>query len=241
MPKTKDAFAFFEWQWCVRILLKKVNEEIPFPQNSEETPFLNWRVINLIASDLNEKIFLDAVLSGNHPIIFLDEANKYFFEETIIERFLRRSIRIARDIERHINRLNKLCIAQLTKVAYGDAYEYENHWVLKKTQERIAECEELLIDIRNVYQQGRERLHVVKQLSRKNFNLKFGERLKEARKGKGLSARSVAEIIGISPSAYSNYEGGIREPPLLLVVKLANIFDVAIDWLLGRTQYPHVY
>ena len=59
------------------------------------------------------------------------------------------------------------------------------------------------------------------------------ERLKLLRKQKGVSQKVVAEAIGVTLSAYSNYEQGIREPSYDILIKLAKFYDVTTDYLLG--------
>lgn len=58
--------------------------------------------------------------------------------------------------------------------------------------------------------------------------------LKEIRKAKGIGQDKVAEDLGISLRAYQNYEYGAREPNLEMLNKLADYFDVTVDYLLGR-------
>lgn len=67
---------------------------------------------------------------------------------------------------------------------------------------------------------------------------KFPERLKEARKNKGLKQREVASYLGIRDRSYQNYEGGDREPEYKTLIALADLFDVTTDYLLGRTDIP---
>ena len=62
-------------------------------------------------------------------------------------------------------------------------------------------------------------------------------RLKELRKEKNLSQKIVADAIGISLSAYSNYEQGIREPSLEIFARICKFFDVSADYLLGLKDY----
>lgn len=59
-------------------------------------------------------------------------------------------------------------------------------------------------------------------------------RLKELRTQKGYSQNEIAEMLGISQPAYANYERGAREADYEALSKLAEIFDVSIDYLLGR-------
>lgn len=60
------------------------------------------------------------------------------------------------------------------------------------------------------------------------------EHLKTARKKSGLTQQEVANAIGVVQSAYKNYEQGNREPKGYTIVKLADLFGVTTDYLLGR-------
>lgn len=62
----------------------------------------------------------------------------------------------------------------------------------------------------------------------------FGLRLKELRANKKLSQTQIAMRLHISRAAYSNYETGIRFPDARTLCKLADLFDVSVDYLLGR-------
>ena len=62
-----------------------------------------------------------------------------------------------------------------------------------------------------------------------NLNLK----LIELRAGLGLSQQQIADAVGITRSAYSNYEQGLREPDLKTLKKICITFDVSADYLLG--------
>lgn len=66
---------------------------------------------------------------------------------------------------------------------------------------------------------------------------KIKERLKRLRKENGVSQKEVADYIGVSVSAYSNYEQGIREPSLDMLLKLSDFFDTTCDYLLGKEKY----
>lgn len=68
----------------------------------------------------------------------------------------------------------------------------------------------------------------------------FGERLKQARYVKGISQRQAAEEFGITKVGYQNYEYGRREPSFALLPRLADFFNVSIDYLFGRTDEPQL-
>ena len=56
------------------------------------------------------------------------------------------------------------------------------------------------------------------------------------RKERGLSQKSAAESLGVSPALLSPYEKGIRECGLEFVVKTAEFYNVSTDYLLGLSD-----
>lgn len=66
----------------------------------------------------------------------------------------------------------------------------------------------------------------------------FSERLKELRKNKKLTQKSLAEAIGMSETGVQNYELEIRIPNAKTIILLADFFDVSTDYLLGRSDDP---
>ncbi|MCL2578158.1 MAG: helix-turn-helix domain-containing protein [Defluviitaleaceae bacterium] len=64
----------------------------------------------------------------------------------------------------------------------------------------------------------------------------FPERLKELRKAKGDTQIAMAEFLGIRERSYQNYEQGKREPNYETTIKIADYFNVSIDYLLGRSN-----
>lgn len=63
----------------------------------------------------------------------------------------------------------------------------------------------------------------------------FAARLKQLRKQCGLTQQVIAEIMGIDRSTYTYYETGKTYPDLDGLCRLANIFRVSADTLLGLT------
>ncbi len=59
--------------------------------------------------------------------------------------------------------------------------------------------------------------------------------LKRLRKTNRMTQQDVADRLDISASAVGMYEQGRREPDLATLVKLADIFGVSVDHLIGRT------
>lgn len=66
----------------------------------------------------------------------------------------------------------------------------------------------------------------------------LGARIAALRRGKGWSQAELAERLKISPSAVGMYEQGRREPALDLLVELARLFGVSVDYLLTGQVTP---
>jgi transcriptional regulator with XRE-family HTH domain len=62
----------------------------------------------------------------------------------------------------------------------------------------------------------------------------FGQRLKELRLGIQQTQQQVADYLGITRAAYSHFENERNEPDGETIVKLAELFHVSTDYLLGR-------
>jgi len=65
---------------------------------------------------------------------------------------------------------------------------------------------------------------------------KFSTRLRELRLNKGLRQEQVAKLIGVNKSAISTYENDTRQPSFEILVRLANLYRVSTDYLLGQTS-----
>lgn len=64
----------------------------------------------------------------------------------------------------------------------------------------------------------------------------FKDNLRELRKEQNLTQKAVSEKLGIPEPTYGAYEQGRTEPPIDLIIKLANIFECSVDYLLGRAS-----
>lgn len=62
----------------------------------------------------------------------------------------------------------------------------------------------------------------------------FARRLRHLREGKGISRRVLADLCGVSESTIMRYEQGKRIPNLDHAAKIADEFEVTIDFLYGR-------
>ena len=66
-------------------------------------------------------------------------------------------------------------------------------------------------------------------------------RLKEIRRSKGISQLKLAMDLHTSQNTISRYETGEREPGITELIKIAEYFNISIDYLLERTNDPRLH
>lgn len=62
----------------------------------------------------------------------------------------------------------------------------------------------------------------------------LNEKLKELRKSKKYTQKQISELIGISQTTYAGYETGKHEPNIEILIKIADIHKISLDYLTGR-------
>lgn len=61
-------------------------------------------------------------------------------------------------------------------------------------------------------------------------------RIKDMREDRDLTQKQISEMLMCDQSLYSKYERGERPIPLEIIIKLADFYEVSIDYLVGRTD-----
>ena len=87
----------------------------------------------------------------------------------------------------------------------------------------------MLIDINKVIEKLEFQVYQMQEV-----RIMFKIRLKELRESKKISQAKFAKELGISQGSVGNWESGIREPNFQMIEKIADYFDVPIDYLLGH-------
>ena len=67
----------------------------------------------------------------------------------------------------------------------------------------------------------------------------FADRIRILRSERNLTQAEVAREVELSPRGYQDLELG-RKPKYDTLLRLADFFDVSVDWLMGRTQRREV-
>lgn len=66
--------------------------------------------------------------------------------------------------------------------------------------------------------------------------MEFSERLKKHRKDIGLTQVDIASRLGISQQAYASWESGVKKPTQENLVKIAQVLNVSVDYLVGNSE-----
>lgn len=66
----------------------------------------------------------------------------------------------------------------------------------------------------------------------------YFKRLKDLREDHDLKQSEIAEFLGIQQTVYSRYERGFQNIPLEHLMKLAQMYKVSTDYILGLTDNP---
>ncbi len=64
------------------------------------------------------------------------------------------------------------------------------------------------------------------------------KRIRDLREDKDLTQTQVAKILGMSQTGYSKYETGENDLPSSILIKLADFYNVSVDYILDRTSDP---
>ena len=69
----------------------------------------------------------------------------------------------------------------------------------------------------------------------------FGDRLRKLRQSRGISQQQVAEYLGVNRTTYVKYETGKSEPNVGTLKKLAQYFDISMDYLLCGDEAIEIF
>lgn len=68
----------------------------------------------------------------------------------------------------------------------------------------------------------------------------LGQRIRELRKGFGWSQLDLAIRLGITKQTVSNWENDNIQPSIEMLIRLARVFNVTTDYLVGLDEIPRL-
>lgn len=67
------------------------------------------------------------------------------------------------------------------------------------------------------------------------------ETIRNLRSDNGYTQKQIGDYLGISQNTYSQYEIGVLNYPIDVLIKLADLYGTSIDYLVGRTSEKKPY
>lgn len=65
-------------------------------------------------------------------------------------------------------------------------------------------------------------------------------RIRDLREDHDLTQAQISKMLICDQSLYSKYERGEREIPLALLIRIADYYDVSLDYLTYRSDFPYI-
>lgn len=216
MPKTKDAFAFRDFDRD-RILQRQF--------------FSSWREQYHVGTDLSDKEILATV------VIYYSDSNVDMceFDNEKLKDLLTRLEEFQQLIQRHANAVNGRLekYRRAVQSATAENFSLQSRLDREEKMSRVYLIDasravgDLLVEVKKRWQDSEIDLQGV-------YRRRFGERLKAAREAAGLSRKDMAIKLGMSVSGYSYYERGERELTILAITRLTRILDISTEQLFER-------
>ncbi len=66
------------------------------------------------------------------------------------------------------------------------------------------------------------------------------QRIRNLREDRDMNQTKIAKVLGMSQTGYSKYETGENDIPTAILIKLADYYDVSVDYILERTNNPKI-
>lgn len=261
MPKTRDAFAFREIAKMLtsRKIISDYADFDCYFLNDWHIPIYNFkshfhtgyiecsdsvsRVIYRVAESITQKITqCDVLKKIREQTVNLESPN--FYEVKFNVKQLQATSKVFEleidRIDKHIARLYRLQENIIKKFANDEAAD---NFVVKKIRLQIKRIKNLISYYDEIESNFKEILNLILSFKKTAmstlenlFAKEFGERIRAVRIQEKLKQADVANALEIPLPTYSAYERGIREPPLYVIHRLANLLNISADYLLNTNS-----
>lgn len=70
--------------------------------------------------------------------------------------------------------------------------------------------------------------------------MQYYQKIKVLREEAGKTQKEIAEILETTQTYYAKYEAGKHQMPIYQLIRLADLYNVSLDWICGRTTKREV-
>ncbi len=125
----------------------------------------------------------------------------------------------------------KLNASRVTITRYENGTRQPDIGTVEKIAEILNVQPSLLFEVSNVHHEGLEEHQYLNE--REGNIIEFKDRLKSLRKEKNMTLQDICNSINVGKGNLSSYENGHYKPSMEVIIKIANLFSVSTDYLLG--------
>lgn len=225
MPKTKDAFAFRDFDeerilqrpWFKRC--KEYHTNWDFIIRGEE----DSQAVELLYKRIAESLEKNEYASAQY------ELKEFKNRIEVVNSYMQR-------IATHIKRLSSygFKIGEIFMAGkYESAEQIRNKMI--RVRDLTEQYSQIIDAIEKLLKNIGKMLTDVEYETTGQYRTTFSTRLREARINAHLSQMQFATQLGMTQGGYRQYENNTREPSLATLARISKILKVSIDWLLGLT------
>lgn len=137
-------------------------------------------------------------------------------------------------LQKHLSRLNQLLGNAIEKTFDRSADENLQKKITRLNFLNKA-YKEILSTLQASLNSDKNFLHNQRESFRIAMREELGKKLRTARQKAGLNQIQVADEMNISQNTLSQYERGLREPPLSFIYEISQRLNLSLDWIFGKT------
>ena len=217
--KTRDAFAFRDFDKG-KILQRKFFANL----------FSNAEACIISAVLTSDAEFLSAIITEYDIEYFYDLRRNELERLAQYKGYLYQYLDL---FPRHIIRLERYSKTLADKIASSDENLEARRNQYRRVQFLLEEYKNDCRAVMKLRDKAKIVLEDFGKSSREFFRKKFGKRLTQTRRDRGVTRAEMATELNLSVAAYQHYENGTREPNLITLALIAKTLSTSTDYLLG--------
>ena len=223
MPKTKPAFALKDFD-TARILSRNYFRGYSLAQECNLTDEDYLAKIVSLAFDANDANFSEQTADIMIFDFFSGHLMRLAYAMTLANQYQTR-------FTRHNDKLMKYSVHLIEKNALDDEIQAK----IRRAQDLADRYADVCRAVQNLQKSIFDTITTIKEGKGDFLRRRFSERLRQARKKKGMTQQDLANLIQMSQGGYNQYELARRDPSIPTLVKLTRILNCSADYLLGLT------
>lgn len=137
-------------------------------------------------------------------------------------------------LQKHLSRLNQL-LGNVLEQSFDRSADENLQKKITRLNFLNKAYKEILSTLQASLNSDKNFLHNQRESFRISMREELGKKLRTARQKAGLNQIQVADEMNISQNTLSQYERGLREPPLSFIYEFSQRLNLSLNWIFGKT------